>query len=270
MRIVLLSITAGVLLHLMPPSPGRNVRESVTPEGHAAAVPPLEVAPPPRSVELPPFCTGFVIEVTKTSISLQWISVSFEKGVTSIQRDERNATIVRGDPLTITVNGRTITGIMAVYTDEILTITSASGAVTIFRRIDQPIRLFEAGEELAARETPAIAADIQFVPASDTYRLTDVRVGDLVMIKCRLDGGVNICDTICILRRPGGRIPPAPGERAGSQIKHHERAQAFQDLEEKGIPIPDRILPSWELAARRAKNAPMPREVIPRIPPAVP
>lgn len=268
---VLLSVAVSFLLRQTLSCKLQNAPDAATPESLVATVPPLEVAPPPREVaELEPIIQGVVVEVSKTSISLQGFSAYLHaKGVTSIQMDERNASVAIGNPLTMTVNGRTITGIRPVSTHEALTITSASGAVTTFRRIDQPIRRFEPSEELAAGEIPVFTNGLPIIPWH-TYRLADVRVGDVVRIECWREDGVNICESICIVRRPGGRIPPAPGEPANQKIKHHEKMQAAQDLEAKGIPIPDRFLTPWELASRRAKIAPMPREVVPRIPTKMP
>jgi hypothetical protein len=209
-----------------------------------------------------------VIEVTPNSITIQSIMAEIG-GIESIQKTERNASVYRGSPLTIIMHDRIIKAVTAVSTRETFTVTAASGEVTTFRRIDQPLRRFEVCEELAAGGHLSVL-DRRDVDYSDSYRLADVRVGDIVVIQPRRENGTTICKTICIMRRPGGRIPPAPVESSDPRRKHHEMRQAEQDLEEKGIPIPDRFLPPWELDARRAKIAPMPREVIPRIPPAVP
>jgi hypothetical protein len=96
------------------------------------------------------------------------------------------------------------------------------------------------------------------------YRLADIRVGDKVDIFCERINGVYYCTHICILGRPGGKIPPSPGEPADIIYKWHERRQAYQDWEEKGIPIPDKYHPGGP----EAGIAPAPRELKPRIPPA--
>jgi len=106
-------------------------------------------------------------------------------------------------------------------------------------------------------------------PAEDlgfgyTYRLSDVCVGDKVAIFCSVTDGV--CTHICINRRPGGKIPPAPGEPADIVFKYHELVQTRQDWEEKGTPIPGKYHPGGNVKG----IAPMPREAIPRIAPATP
>jgi hypothetical protein len=211
---------------------------------------------------------GVVTEVSANSITIQGF-VSRIGGIQSSQKTERNASIFRGNPLTIMINGRMIKGITAVSTWETLTVTAASGEVTTFRRIDQPLLRFEACEELAAGKYLAVLNNRE-IPYTDTYRLADVRVGDVVIIASRRENGIAVCKTIRIMRRPGGQIPPTPVEPPDPRHKHHEMRQAEQDLEEKGIPIPDRFLPPWELAVRPAKIAPMPRVFIPPIPPAAP
>lgn len=107
-------------------------------------------------------------------------------------------------------------------------------------------------------------------PTDNLYLPGDVRVGDKVSIDYSEDkqGGV-LCYQISIMRRPGGRVPPGYGVfTLPPIIRHHEEANAYQDWEEKGIPIPDKFLSPWQLEARRAKIAPPPREARPRIPPA--
>lgn len=73
-----------------------------------------------------------------------------------------------------------------------------------------------------------------------------------------------------IWRRPGGRVPPPPGDPLALRKRGptdpplpYERANATQDWEEKGIPIPMRFLSPQE---RRERTAPPPREVINSIP----
>ncbi len=124
------------------------------------------------------------------------------------------------------------------------------------------------------------------VSPTEMYRLIDVKVGDFVMITCARIGGVDICDHIKIWRRPGGRVPPLPDEaewlasiegsfsekgrasltpellakiRAmdGKRIRYHEQMNAYWDLEEKGIPYPEKFG-----ADRRWPIAPMPRELV--------
>jgi hypothetical protein len=77
----------------------------------------------------------------------------------------------------------------------------------------------------------------------DMYRLKDVKTGDVVSIFYDRISDRYICTHIAILRRPGGRVPPSPGEPENSIFRHHERMNAQQDLEEKGIPLPAKYAP---------------------------
>ena len=89
------------------------------------------------------------------------------------------------------------------------------------------------------------------------YRLTDVKVGDWVCIKYARVDGVDVCDHIKIVKRPGGRVPPLPpGVEERSRIPYHEWMNAYWDLEDKGIRYPEKFG-----AARRWPIAPMPRAV---------
>jgi hypothetical protein len=110
------------------------------------------------------------------------------------------------------------------------------------------------------------------VGASEMYRLTDVKVGDRVMISYAHLGDTDICDHICIQKRPGGRVPPLPeeaeelrkhkppGEPEPDHIRYDEWMNAHWDLEDKGIPYPKKFGPM-----RRWPVAPMPRAVGPHI-----
>lgn len=103
------------------------------------------------------------------------------------------------------------------------------------------------------------------------YRLEDVKAGDQVVIIYAHIGDADICDHICINKRPGGRVPPLPegavhpkklppnlpkGFVIYGEIPYHERMNAYWDLEDHGIPYPAKFGPY-----RRFPVAPMPREV---------
>jgi hypothetical protein len=134
------------------------------------------------------------------------------------------------------------------------------GDGAILARPAQPPKLFMGSSALAAGKFTTEHG------RSYSYRLSDVVVGDVVNIHfSRIDGMV-ICDSISIARRPGGRVPPAPGEVADEPRPHHERMNAHWDLEEKGIPLPEKFRPAWELR----EVAPAPREVAPVNPKANP
>ena len=152
-------------------------------------------------------------------------------------------------------------------------------SITIQFEIDQPKR-FPVSDTLAAGKVPKNPRPIPgrrdpyFVRASLMYRLTDVKEGDLVQIYYSHIDGVNICDHICIDKRPGGLVPPLPEEAealrrpkqvAGAPptpfIPYHEWMNANWDLEDKGIPFPEKFGHQ-----RRWPIAPPPREVKPAKP----
>lgn len=85
-----------------------------------------------------------------------------------------------------------------------------------------------------------ILASGGYDPASSAtrYYLRDVHVGDKVDVCFDRIDGVYICNGVSILRRPGGRVPPSRDPR---QSTHHKWANAHQDFEEKGIPLPARV-----------------------------
>lgn len=123
----------------------------------------------------------------------------------------------------------------------------------------QPPKTFRVSEALAAGKFDSGGG------SAFSYRLSDVRVGDRVCIWYNRVDGVDICERISIDRRPGGRIPPAPGQRSEDPIQWHEWMNAQQDFEEKGIPIPDKYLPHCP-GIDEQRIAPMPRLVTPKAP----
>lgn len=93
------------------------------------------------------------------------------------------------------------------------------------------------------------------------YRLKDVKVGDHVMIYFSHLGEGEVCDQICIGKRPGGLVPPLPDGAEMLKtptgkvlVPYHELRNALWDLEDRGIPYPEKF---GEL--RRWPIAPMPR-----------
>jgi hypothetical protein len=89
-----------------------------------------------------------------------------------------------------------------------------------------------------------------------SYRLSDVAVGDRIQICCLELNGVLRCETIRIDRRPGGRVPPNPGEDTNHPNPWHERMNAKQDFEEKGIPLPKKFDPKQGLGWLNGKPIP--------------
>lgn len=123
-----------------------------------------------------------------------------------------------------------------------------------------PAKTFPLGKELAAGEYMKPA------DADMTYRITHVRVGDRVSIEYDRRNGVDICKMIRIERRPGGRVPPAPGEKADTFRKHHEGANANQDWEENRTPYPRKYWSSYRGADGRLYEGPYPSDSIQIVP----
>jgi hypothetical protein len=81
----------------------------------------------------------------------------------------------------------------------------------------QPPREFIGCAELASGKFKPT----RFAGTEATYRLADVKVGDHVVVGYLRLNGVDIAEDICIYRRPGGEIPPAPGEDPKEPNKWH-------------------------------------------------
>jgi hypothetical protein len=167
---------------------------------------------------------------------------------------------------------------------ESITIQRATRGWVVSR--DVKPKKFPVSETLAAGKVPVeprLRTGVRgkyLVLPSDMYRLQDVKVGDGVSIMYARLGGVDICDHICIGKRPGGRIPPLPEEAEAirkaqrladydflpkaelktieaAYIRYDEFWNAYWDLEDKGIPYPEKFGKN-----RRFPIAPMPRAVV--------
>jgi|SRR6185437_1044427 len=126
------------------------------------------------------------------------------------------------------------------------------------------LRTYELSPRLASGDYPR-----DYIHAM--FKAADVKLGDRVDITYHRKMGRETCDIILIKRRPGGKVPKS--RYTGDWGKHvpHEMFQAFQDWEEKGIPIPQKYLGptpeeirkfrEWEDFRRSRRTAPMPREV---------
>jgi hypothetical protein len=164
------------------------------------------------------------------------------------------------------------------YWGTLTEVTKDSVTVQFDGQKDRKPRTFRVSETLAAGKTamyPRLTFDRPdgyAVGLSVRYRLSDVKVGDwVIIIYARVDG-VYICDHIGIQKRPGGRVPPLPDEAeeeclawrrkypglVPEYIRYHEYWNAYWDLEDKGIPYPEKFGKN-----RRWPAAPMPREVKP-------
>jgi hypothetical protein len=111
---------------------------------------------------------------------------------------------------------------------------------------------------------PALAEGKLLTRCHDQYRPLDVRVGDHVEVRSVMMNGEWTCVGITIGYRPGGRVPPSPNmvHWPNSPTRpHHERMNAYADLHERGIPLPEWMTPEWE--RQRVLVAPPPREVEP-------
>jgi hypothetical protein len=112
------------------------------------------------------------------------------------------------------------------------------GSVTGVTREVISLRLGN-GAEVTYRFTPDLAG-ARVPPGSrdrdDRYLPADVKVNDKVLVDYVTDGKVVACEGISILRRPGGRVPP--GYAPHCHPRSHDVMNAYQDHEEKGIPLP--------------------------------
>ena len=170
------------------------------------------------------------------------------------------------------------------YWGTVTEMTKTSITIQFDNRKEQKPKRFLLSETLAAgkyaivgRLKPGFTFRSTVSPV-EMYRLMDVKVGDWVTIRYACLDGVDICDNISITKRPGGQVPPLPAEAESLMdpekfrkakfpevqwrpdprspyIPYHERMNAYWDLEDKGIPYPEKFGKK-----RRWPVAPTPRE----------
>ncbi|MBX9580931.1 MAG: hypothetical protein K2X87_11535, partial [Gemmataceae bacterium] len=228
-----------------------------------SAAPSDDPGPPagarPRKPYRPLDLRGEVTAVDGRSVTVRGFAPLVEPRPRQVMDpDGRGYTLVGQDgDLVVTLGGVAHLCRSAHVTDEVWTLTLANGDIRPVRRRDMPAREFPADEVLAA------GGFSPQVTACSSYRLSDVRVGDLVFIEVRYDRDEPVCWAISIERRPGGRVPVAPGQKPDDNIKHHEVMNTYQDWEERGIPLPDKY--KYDPAARQAERDARRQEVQARL-----
>lgn len=133
------------------------------------------------------------------------------------------------------VDHQTVIGRSIPYSGMVIRKTEKS--ILIQKRGQTP-REFLLSESLSAGNIPSEAS------GKDRYSLKDVLIGDLVVLTYGTFPQGSVCQSVSIHRRPGGKVPPADDFSQYAQYRWHDLANAKQDLEEKGTPIPQKCLPT--------------------------
>jgi hypothetical protein len=151
------------------------------------------------------------------------------------------------------------------------------GTVTAITSMSLTVQFKNGNDTLLLHPSPAVlgTGPPTCPDETTTYQLSDVRVGDLVTVAYLPRNGRLVCLMITIYRRPGGKVPPLKADladpvtgRPANDSPWHEKMQAYQDWEEKRIPIPDKYVPKrgfspGVLSVPYPPVAPRPREVKP-------
>jgi hypothetical protein len=77
--------------------------------------------------------------------------------------------------------------------------------------------------------------------AACSHRLGHVRLGDKVSFTLAPTARGDVIVTLGIARLPGGKVPPAEDEHLPAQSRMHNIYNAYQTVEEKGLPKLARI-----------------------------
>lgn len=125
-------------------------------------------------------------------------------------------------------------------------VTAVDGRSITIRDSAQPefgggvVRRFRVSADLAAGKLSRLAYENGL-----RYKLSDVLVGDKVVVRQASPEGRLVCTEIMILRRPGGRVPPdyAP---ADVRVPWHVMANFYQGLEEQGLPLTANVRRPWD------------------------
>lgn len=197
--------------------------------------PPIrETAPPPRQ-KLSPLTSyeGVVTAIEKDALVIRGFQIEYQNVTNSGGNETGSVKWADGANLVLRLPTGDVQCHRAELTRETLTLTLPSGDITTFRRADLSPRRFPVDEVLAGGSFHA-----EFTDGGSTYRLSDVRVGDEVYIRLARYHFDGPCYAISICRRPGGRVPPAPGEQRRDGTGFHDLMNAYQAFEDKDIPIP--------------------------------
>jgi hypothetical protein len=168
-------------------------------------------------------------------------------GTPSAQERVGNARAARRQPApNIEFRNHTYGGTVTDITKTSITIEAPESKMTIFRFTPdgkpmgtpqevvipaQPPKLFHASETLANGKYAKDGV------TRGTHLLTDVKKGDKVTIQHSRVNGVDICESVRIFRRPGGKVPPAAGdEKLANNQRWDTQRNGEQFIEEKVIP----------------------------------
>ena len=131
--------------------------------------------------------------------------------------------------------------------------------VIILQLPDDTQRSFPLSPDLAAGKLPSGAG------FGERYTIGDLQLGDIITVKYDTLPTADLCQKVRIERRPGGMIPPEHDEKDGLPLRWHELANALQQQEENGTPLPEKFRPKptppWGQPKSQLPVAPMPREV---------
>lgn len=258
---------AVAVVAVVVPAPGNARQDTKTAQ---------QVPAPAARVLIPDYHSlrGWVTARDATSIAIKGFTVGVNGGEGLSDEERRldfanRRSTTRGERMTVfVVPGRVEICQEVVYRVDSVTLTRFDGSIATLRYADEPPRRFKLAKDLAAGEYGL--KDRSPRPSAE-YPIADVRIGDLVTIQYEAEDNERVCWTVVIERRPGGRVPPAPREKAfGNYPRHHELMNVLQDWE-AGIPIPDRYRAYFADRLPLTPVAPAPRLVVPRpIPAATP
>lgn len=192
-----------------------------------------------EAVPITCYCSGTVTAVSKTTISMRALDgISTRNGTWLDSKDGKR--LIAGNPVFVRIaHGPQSAARSVEFTRDGYIITPVDGDRVTVVREKQALRELHACEHLLQGK---YASDSL---ASYSYLISDVRVGDFVALEYKVVEDRFFIHAISIIRRPKGRVPPAPGEQEfpilKTYVRHHERMNAEQDWEEKGIPIPEKI-----------------------------
>lgn len=89
---------------------------------------------------------------------------------------------------------------------------------------------------------------------SSSYLASDIKVGDLIGVGLVNENRQDFCVDLSICERPGGLIPP--GQIVDKKMPWHEWQNAQIAFRDKGIPIPERLIPKTPPPLKETKDPP--------------
>ena len=96
----------------------------------------------------------------------------------------------------------------------------------------------------------------KLVVAATSYRVSDIKVGDLVTLGLVKENKQNYCIDLSVRERPGGLVPPGQAVEPGAGFTYYRWQNAQIAFRDHGTPIPEHLKPQVPSDLPKESNLP--------------